>query len=734
VCTRYAWFALRREPGNILKIMGSKRLLIANRGEIAIRIARAAADLGIRTVAIYAEDDAASLHTRRADEARQLRGRGVAPYLDIEQIIAIARDTGCDSIHPGYGFLSENAAFARCCAEVGLTFIGPRPELLELFGDKVRARALAEYCGVPVIVGTRAASAAEIEAFYATQGPDAAIVIKAVAGGGGRGMRIVRSAEAIADAFARCQSEARAAFGTGDLYAERLVERARHIEVQIAGDGAAESIHLFERECTIQRRHQKLVEIAPSPSLAVETREQIIAAALRMAREVRYSSLGTFEFLVVEANGMGRSFFFIETNPRLQVEHTVTEEVTGIDLVRLQLQLARGTSLTGLELTQPRIPAPRGYAIQMRINLEAIGVDGVATPGGGTLTTFEPPSGPGVRVDTFGYTGYTTSPRFDSLLAKLVVYSSAPDYAAAVRKAYRTLSEFRVEGATTNLGFLQNLLRHEDIAANRVYTRFVEDHAAELADESNHRRLRLEQASVPGLAGVKLTSADPLAVLAYGKAGGGAAGAPPPALPTQKAAALAGPAGTIAMTAPIQGTIVSLSVSRGEAIRKGQQILVMEAMKMEHEIRASVSGIVREITVAPGDAVLIDYPLAFLEEAETDLAERTEQEQVNLDRIRPDLAEVYERHAIGLDGRRPDAVERRRKTGQRTARENIEDLCDPGTFVEYGALVIAAQRRRRELDDLIKRTDPSRRDGGGARPRQRLALRRRQLALHSDVI
>jgi acetyl/propionyl-CoA carboxylase alpha subunit len=687
-------------------------LLIANRGEIAIRIARAAADLGIRTVAIYAEDDAASLHTRRTDEARPLKGQGVAPYLDIAQIIAVARESDCEAIHPGYGFLSENATFARCCAEAGLKFVGPRPEVLELLGDKVQARAMAERCGVPVLPGTSTAGVDELKAFYAALGPEAAMVIKAVGGGGGRGMRIVRNAEEIEEAFTRCQSEARAAFGNAELYAERLLERARHIEVQIAGDGSDDPIHLFERECTIQRRHQKLVEIAPSPGLTVGARERIIDAAIRIARAVRYSSLGTFEFLVPAAtnggtNGEAPVFYFIEANPRLQVEHTVTEEVTGVDLVKLQLRLAGGATLSELGATQREIPAPRGFALQTRINLESISADGAAKPGGGTLTAFDPPSGPGLRVDTFGYAGYTTSPRFDSLLAKLIVHSTAPDYAAAVRKTYRALGEFRIEGVATNLVFLQNLLRHDDFAANRIYTRFIEDHVADLVGASapDHQKFYFEQTAAPRLAGVKLKSADPLAVLAYGKGEGGAAVAqsPPVVLPAHMSAIL-GPPGTIAVNAPMQGTIISITVAEGAQIRKGQQLLVMEAMKMEHEVRASASGIVRAIAVAPGDAVLEDHPLVFLEEAEVELGALAEDQRIDLDRIRPDLAEVRERHAIGLDEFRPDAVARRRKTSQRTARENIEDFCDPGTFVEYGALVIAAQRRRRELDDLIKRT------------------------------
>jgi acetyl/propionyl-CoA carboxylase alpha subunit/acetyl-CoA carboxylase carboxyltransferase component len=691
--------------------MSFHSLLIANRGEVAIRIARAAAELGMRMVAIYSEDDANSLHLRRADQARPLQGVGVAPYLDIEQIIAAAKAGDCDAIHPGYGFLSENAEFARRCADAGLTFVGPLPEILELLGDKVRARELAIQCGVPVLPGiSTAANLEEVRDFFTSLGDEAAIIIKAVAGGGGRGMRVVTSAEEIAEAFSRCESEARAAFGNGALYAERLIPRARHIEVQIAGDGSGEITHLWERECTIQRRNQKLVEVAPSPSLTPELRESIIASAVRLARELRYRSLGTFEFLVDTNAARGEGgFAFIEANPRLQVEHTVTEEITDLDLVKLQLRLAAGAKLSELGITQGNVPRPHGYAIQMRINLEAMNPDGSTKPTGGTITVFEPPTGPGVRIDTFGYSGYTTSPRFDSLLAKLIVHSRGLEYIDAIRKSRRALREFRIDGVVTNIGFLQRLLDHPDFADNRIYTRFVEDHAPDLAVPISTNGSALPSGSVqatPRLAGVKLQSTDPLAVLNYGKSASSApqpvSVEPPAPLPT--ASFENGPDGTVPVTAPMQGTIVSIAVQENEQVRAGQQVLVMEAMKMEHVIRASVSGVVRGIPIAPGDAVFEGHPLLFIEEGEVEGGSIELEAQVALDYIRPDLTEVNERHALGLDAARPEAVERRRKTGQRTARENIEDLCDPGTFVEYGPLIIAAQRRRRPLDDLIRRT------------------------------
>src|SRR5580658_7337527 len=400
-------------------------LLIANRGEIAIRIMRAAAEMGIRTVAVFPDDDSNSLHTRKADEARRLSGVGAAAYLDGEQIIALAKQAGCDAIHPGYGFLSENAAFARRCAAENITFVGPRAAILELFGDKVQARALAGRCGVPILRGTAGPTSLEqAREFFSSLGDGASMMIKAVAGGGGRGMRAISRIDEIDEAYKRCQSEARTSFGNSDVYVEQLMPRARHIEVQIIGDGTGAVSHLWERECSIQRRNQKIVEIAPSPTLPPAVRDRLTGAAVRVAKEVRYNSLGTFEFLVDATRGEGEpAFAFIEANPRLQVEHTVTEEVTGIDIVKAQLLLASGATLAELHLTQKEIPAPRGFAIQARINMESMGADGTAKPSGGTLTAFEVPSGPGVRVDTFGYAGYVTNPNFDSLLAKLIAYS-----------------------------------------------------------------------------------------------------------------------------------------------------------------------------------------------------------------------------------------------------------------------------------------------------------------------
>ncbi|HVQ77199.1 MAG TPA: carboxyl transferase domain-containing protein [Candidatus Binatia bacterium] len=673
------------------------RVLIANRGEIAVRIARAAAEHGLRTVSVHSEDDAAALHTRKSDETRALPGAGPAAYLAAEQIVAVARATGCDAIHPGYGFLSEQAAFARLCAAEGLVFVGPAPGVLDVLGDKARARALATRCGVPVAPGTPGATSLEdARRFLAVESGGGGIMIKAVAGGGGRGMRAVHREADLEAAYARCRSEALQSSGNGDVYVERLLSRVRHVEVQVAGDRSGGVSHLWERECSLQRERQKLIEVAPAPGLDARLRARLLDAAVALARAAGLDNLATVEFLV-DADGK-TDFAFIEANPRLQVEHTVTEEITGIDLVRLQFDLAAGQSLAALGLGPGRAPESRGIAMQVRINMETMTPDGQVRPAAGTLTAFEPPSGPGLRVETSGYAGYRTSPNFDSLLAKLVVFSRAgalPDVAA---RAYRALCEFRIAGVATNIPLLQGLLRHPELLAGRVHTAFVADQIGALLgpDGPPHPRLFFDVPPSPRRAGARVDPSDPLAVLAHGKS--------PAAAPGGAMAEAAAPEGTVPVPAPMPGTVVSVAVHDGQAVRAGEEILVMEAMKMEHVVPAGTSGIVRSIAVARGDTVLAGDPLAFIEERATDAAVAGPDEAIDLDALRPDLAEVLARQARTRDAARPSAVTRRRKTGQRTVRENVADLCDQGSFVEYGSLVIAARRQRNTVEELIDTT------------------------------
>lgn len=658
-----------------------KKILIANRGEIALRIQRAARDLGIASVAIYATDDSGARHRFLADEAHALDGSGPAAYIDIEAVLHAARETGCDAIHPGYGFLSERADFAKACEAAGMKFIGPTVEQLALFGDKGTALQLARECNVPVMPATPGnASLEDITRFFDAQGA-AGIVIKAVGGGGGRGMRVVRNRVDIAESYARCRSEAANAFGVDALYAERLVARARHIEVQIAGDGA-HVVSLGERDCTLQRRFQKLIEIAPSPVLTPQLRARILQSAATLAQRVRYLSLGTFEFLVEETeNREQESFVFIEANPRLQVEHTITEQVMGVDLVRLQIGLAEGRSLLDLGIDPAAPPTPRGFSIQARINGESTDAQGLARPAQGRLERFDPPMGPEVRVDTHGYNGYAPSPQFDTLLAKLIVTSNSSRFEDAVRRLQRALAEFRIVGMDTNLNLLRALAQREDFLRQDVHTRHFETILQELL-VSAESIVKAEAAR---------DTLDGLTVA--------------PALPARAAASSEELAeGVLPVRAPLAGRVVELSVQLDDIVAAGQTVAVLDAMKMEHSITATAPGRVVDLRVEVGTHVDEARVLVVLEPVDAQGVRVASEQSKDPAVIRPDLQRVLDRHAFLYDDARPEAVAKRRARGQRTARENVADLCDPDSFVEYGALALAAQATRRSKEDLIVNT------------------------------
>ncbi len=642
-----------------------RKVLIANRGEIALRIARALQDLSIASVAVHADDDAGAPHVRAADAAVALPATGPAAYLDGANLIAIARAQGCDAVHPGYGFLSERADFARACAEAGLRFIGPTPTQLALFGDKAQARALALRCGVPLMPGTQTAvTLEEAQAFWQAQG-GAGILVKAIGGGGGRGMRAVQTADELPAAYARCRSEALAAFGVEGVYVERLMSGVRHIEVQVLGDGR-EVLALGERECTLQRRFQKLVEVAPSPSLPAPLRERIVAAALAMAREVAYEGLGTFEFLVDLASD-ALPFVFIEANPRLQVEHTITEEVTGVDLVQAQVALAAGRSLRELGLDPAVPPAVQGFAVQWRINAETLDAQGGAVPGSGALTRFDLPAGPGIRVDTHGVAGIAPSPHYDTLLAKLIVHTRSPRFSDVLRRSQRALAECRIAGVATNVALLRALAARPEMQSQQVHTRWLEsvlpallDAAGPLVDE-------------------------PLSA--------GQEPAPPDSAPEG------------AVLAPMPARLVQLAVAEGDVVAAGAELAVLEAMKMEHVLLAPHAGRVRTLLAVPGGYLVQGQPLLVLDPVDgAQAAAHAGAEAPDADHIRPDLQRVRDRHAFTHDTARPEAMAKRHAQGGRSARENIADLCDEGSFIEYGALAIAAQTRRRSLEDLVANT------------------------------
>ncbi|SEM92802.1 pyruvate carboxylase [Lihuaxuella thermophila] len=454
-----------------MKLRKINRLLVANRGEIAIRIFRAATELGIRTIAIYSEQDNVSLHRFKADES-YLVGAGKGPieaYLDIESIIDIAKRNDVDAIHPGYGFLAENAEFAKRCQEEGIIFIGPSPELIEKFGDKVEARNMAIQAGIPVIPGTAEPIESLQDALLFGKQHGYPIIIKGVSGGGGRGMRIVRNQEELKEALDRARSEARSAFGNAKVYLERYLENPKHIEVQILGDEHGNIVHLYERDCSVQRRHQKVVEVAPSLSLSGKLREEICQAALKLMKNVGYTNAGTVEFLVTP----DQKYYFIEVNPRIQVEHTITELITGIDIVQAQIRIAEGHSLSDPEISIGSQAEVRtnGYAIQCRVTTEDPEND--FFPDTGRLLAYRSGGGFGVRLDAGnGYAGAVITPYYDSLLVKISTFGVTFEQAA--KKMLRTLREFRIRGVKTNLPFLENVVTHPDFLSGNYDTSFID--------------------------------------------------------------------------------------------------------------------------------------------------------------------------------------------------------------------------------------------------------------------
>ncbi len=672
------------------------RLLIANRGEIALRIARSAAEMQIPTLAVYPPEDAQSTHRHGAERAVPLAGRGAGAYLDGEQLIRIAGEEACDAIHPGYGFLSEDADFAKAVAEAGVTFVGPSVDTLRRLGDKAEARNLAESCGLPVLRGSAGAVTLDEAQEFLASLKGAPAMLKAVAGGGGRGLRLVRCPEELAQTYQRCALEARAAFGKSALYIEEYLANARHVEVQLLGDGETLT-HLWERECSLQRRRQKLLEAAPCPNLPAPLREALLQAALSLGRALRYRSLGTVEFLL-----SGDRFVFMEANARLQVEHTVTEEITGIDLVAAQLAIADGASLESLGLTQAQRQPPSGVALQARINAESLAPDGAVQPASGMIQGLEWPTGPGIRIDAGIAGGSPIASAFDSLVAKLIVQTQRGSHADAVAKLNRALAETRVEGIASNLSFLRALTQAPEIAAGAAHIGYIDENLPALLEAAAGLDAIPVDKDAASLAGARVNAEDPLAVLAHGKAAGGQAtpAAPRPlARPTEPLAP-----GIVTINAPMQGTLLAFEVGVGDSVWRGRPVAVMDAMKMEHEVAAEVSGVVQRISAEPGDTVHEAHPLIYLSEADISPPAAAADAAEDLDRIRPDLAEVLARKAAGQDAQRPEAVAKRRRTGHRTARENIADLCDPDSFVEYGSVVVAGQRRRRQMDDLIRNT------------------------------
>ncbi|MGO9604207.1 MAG: carboxyl transferase domain-containing protein [Candidatus Binataceae bacterium] len=644
-----------------------KRVLIANRGEIAIRVARAASALGVESVSVYAPADALSLHTRVTTESRAigtsqaLASDPVRAYLDIEALIEAAKSNRCDSVHPGYGFLSENAGFAARCLEEGIAFIGPRPETLALFGDKTKARELARSLGIPIITGSPHAVASAEDAMAVAEAIGYPVMLKAAAGGGGRGMRAIASADEMAAAFARCQSEALAAFGDSSVFVEKLIARPRHIEVQILADAHGDIVHLYERDCSVQLRNQKVVEIAPAPGLEGGLRRRILEDAIRLARAAGYVNAGTIEFLVVPERG---EHFFIECNPRIQVEHTVTEQITNIDLVESQFRIAAGESLKAMGIAdQAAVRAPRGYAVQARI----------VAGGAGMLTAYKEPTGPGVRVDSCGYLGYAPPSQFDPLFAKLICQSnSTHSLESALDHTLRALDEFHIAGLPTNLRQLRAVLSHPAVRAGDARTTLFSEHSDLAAPTRAH-----------GSGSLALLEQQAMA-MRNGKGALGLSGA------QTASAGLVVPRGEEGVGSPIAGLVIELAVEPGATVEAGATLMVITAMKMETAITAPCPGVVTEIRPAAiGATVAAGQIVATIAPARS-TADGAAPRRYGDDTWAPLLADVQALQAIAHRRFAPDSkdpgVVRQRARGKLTCRERIDLLLDAGTFREVGSL------------------------------------------------
>ncbi len=581
------------------------RVLIANRGEIALRISRACRELGVSPVAVYGEGEEHARHVRACDDAYLIPAGATMPYLDIPALIEIALRAGVQAVHPGYGFLAENDRFAEAVESAGLTFIGPTPANMRAMGDKVEARRHAIAAGVPVTPGTDGPVETVAEAHAWGEKFGYPIAVKASAGGGGRGFRVARSESELEDAFLGSSGEAQRYFANPTVYLERYLDHPRHVEVQVFADTFGNAVALGERDCSVQRRHQKLIEETPSPAVTLEIRKGLCDAAVALAKAVGYRGAGTCEFLLAPDGG----YYFLEMNTRIQVEHTITEEVTGFDLVKEQIRVAAGAPLSfGVDDIHPR-----GHALQCRINAEDAGRDFKPTPG--TITRFRQPEGPGIRVDSAMEEGGVILPTYDSLIAKLVTWGRDRD--EAITRMRRALAEFEVGGVPTTIPFHARVLETETFQAGLATTAFLPEHPevipppaeivaaageetgvkTDLVVEVNNRRFTVRMPE-----GVSLNGHGPL----NGKSAASPVkrrGSSGTAVKTQ------GPE----LTSPIQGTVIRVSVAEGETVAQGALICVVEAMKMENEIMAHRDGVVSSVPIQKGAAVKIGTVLATIQ-------------------------------------------------------------------------------------------------------------------------
>lgn len=572
-----------------------RKVLIANRGEIAVRVARACRDAGIGSVAVYADPDRDALHVRAADEAFALGGdTPAASYLDMAKVLQAAKDSGADAIHPGYGFLSENAEFAQAVLDAGLTWIGPPPQAIRDLGDKVAARHIAQRAGAPLVAGTPdpVEGSGEVVAFAEEHGLP--VAIKAAFGGGGRGLKVARTLEEIPELYDSAVREAVAAFGRGECFVERYLDKPRHVETQCLADSHGNVVVVSTRDCSLQRRHQKLVEEAPAPFLSEAQNAELYAASKAILKEAGYVGAGTVEFLV----GTDGTISFLEVNTRLQVEHPVTEEVTGLDLVREMFRIADGEELGYDD------PAVRGHSFEFRINGEDPGRGFLPAPG--TVTVFAPPSGPGVRLDAGVESGSVIGPAWDSLLAKLIVTGATREQ--ALQRAARALAEFNVEGMATALTFHRAVVVDPAFTSDpfRIHTRWIETEfvneikpfaapADAEADEESGRETVVVEVGGKRLE-VSLPSSLGMSLARTGLAAG--------ARPKRRAAKKSGSAASgDTLASPMQGTIVKIAVEEGQEVKEGDLIVVLEAMKMEQPLNAHRAGTIKGLAAEVGSSI-----------------------------------------------------------------------------------------------------------------------------------
>lgn len=685
--------------------MSAQRLLIANRSEISLRLQTGIQQLGYVPLGIYSASEgpfAPHLINLPDEQKVLIPGQGPAAYLDIDSIISAARLSGAHAVIPGYGFLSESSDFAQAVIDAGLTWIGPSPEFLRLFGDKHSAKRFAQHVGVPVLPSTSSdASLEEVQAFARGLPAGTVVLLKAVAGGGGRGIRVVESLEELSDAYNSCKREAGAAFGDERLFAEPLLKHARHIEVQVLGDGSGQVIEVGERECSLQRRHQKLIEICPSPTLLhhAQLRKGLLSAATRLASAGKLKTLATCEFLVTSTPEGLAQFYFLECNPRLQVEHTITEEVYGVDLVTTQIKLAFGAGLGDLAIGSPS-PQPTKCSIQLRLNAERLHADGTTTGTTGVLRSVAFPTGPGVRIDTAAH-GPRPPPigmfkqglDFDSLLAKAIF--TGPSYEVTLAQAAQGLTNVRFDGLGTNKALLLALLSDSHVTSNRgIHTRFVEDNAKHLLEVVSNLADSWESAEQGPTEDVKSVSG----------------GAQSPLVPSL-------PQGQKYVHTLLPGKLISLTPQEGSQVRKGDVVAVVESMKMEHSVRAAETGSVVKLLVSQGAALAENEALFVLQtDGDSRSAEDSQEFESEAGSLagavdsRKELLDEWQKIKHQSDDEHPyrqSATAKRHTKGFRTARENLADLIDADSLIEYGDLVVAAQRTRLEGEAL----DRTRNDG-----------------------